>query len=128
MSATEAALENGVQKNENTALDSVRRLEETLDERQGVEEAAAARIATAREEAERIVGEAREEAERDAAEHRRRVFARADEEAGRVLREAQAEDGALLALAEGDRPAAARAVVDLVLPGTPGHEPGTGVS
>ena len=128
MSATEATLEKKVEKNENTALDSVRRLEETLDERHGAEEAAAARIDAAREEAGRIVREAREEAERDAAEHRRRTLARADEEAGRVIREADAEAGALLALAEGDRPAAARAVVDLVLPGPPGHEPGTGVS
>jgi len=112
--ATEEALEKS---GNNTALDSVRRLEEALAERRDVEESAAARVAVAREEADRIVRAAREEAQRDAAEHRRATLNRADGEAGYVLDEAKAEAARLRALAEDDRAAAAREVVELVLPG-----------
>jgi vacuolar-type H+-ATPase subunit H len=123
MSATEASLQEtdkGEKGEKGTALESVRRLEERLEDRRAVEEAAEARVAAAREEARRIVQEAREEAERAAAEHRRAALARAEEEAERVLGEARAEAGTLRALAEGDREAAAREVVGLILPGRGG--------
>lgn len=112
MNRTEA---NQVESANGTALDSVRRLEERLQDRRGAEEAARARVAAAREEAERIVEEARLKAERDAEQHRRAALARADEEAGRVVAEAGA--GRLRDLAAGDRPAAAAEVVAMILPG-----------
>lgn len=99
-----------------SALESVRRLEERLDDRHSTEEAAKARVAAAREEAGRIVREARERAAKDAAEDRREALARADEEAERVLAGAKSKAGTLRALAEGDRAAAAREVVAMVLP------------
>lgn len=114
MNATEATLD----KNANTtALESVRRLEERLDDRRGAQEAAEARVTAARDEAERIVSKAREKAEKDAAEHRRGALARADEEAKRVLAGAKSRAAALRTLAADDRPAAAREVVGMVLPG-----------
>lgn len=113
MSATEATL--GKSK-DTTALESVRRLEERLEGRRGAEEAARARIAAARGEAERIVREARERAEKDAAEDRREALARADEEAERVTDEAGGLAATLRALAEGDRTAAACEVVAMVWP------------
>lgn len=97
-------------------LESVRRLESELEDRQGVEEAAAARLADARAEAESIVREARAEAEREAAEHRRLALAHADQEAERLLREAREEAGELSARAAEDLPAAARDVVAMLLP------------
>ena len=100
-----------------TALDSVRRLEETLDDNRDVERAAEARLAAAREEAERMVREARETARRGANRERSIALARADEEAERILREARERAENLRALAEGDRAAAGREVVSLVLPG-----------
>ncbi len=114
MNRTEA---NQVEPANGTALDSVRRLEERLQDRRGAEEAAGARVAAAREEAERIVEKARLEAERDAEQHRRAALARADEEAGRVVAEAAAGAGRLRDLAAGDRPAAAAEVVAMILPG-----------
>ena len=113
MNATEATLERD---KETTALESVRRLEEKLDDRRSVEEAAEARVTAARREAERLVREARERAEKDAARHRGEALARADEEAERVLVEAKSRAATLRALAADDRPAAAREVVGMVLP------------
>lgn len=112
MSATDAALDK-----DTTVLESVRRLEEKIDGQRGAAEAAEARVAAAREEAGSMVREARESAGRDAAEHRREALARADEEAARVLDGAKSRAGTLRALAEADRPAAAREVVGMVLPG-----------
>lgn len=115
MSATEATPLGKGQTS--TALESVRRLEETLEDRRDLEQAAEARIAGARRQAEAIVREAREEARGAAAARRRQALAHADEEAARVVAEAKARAGTLRALAGGDRPAAAREVVALVLPG-----------
>lgn len=114
MSATEEILDK---TGTDTALDSVRRLEEKLEDRKGAQEEAESRVASARKEAERIVREAREGAENDAAEHRRATLARADEEAARIIAEAKARAERLLSLAEADRPAAAREIVALILPG-----------
>ena len=111
VSATEATLDKGRE----TALDSVRRLEARLEDRRGAEEAAASRVAAAREEAGRLVREARKGAEREAAERRRAALARAEEEAVRVLREAEVRVERLRVLAGNDRPAAAR-----ILPGGDG--------
>ena len=119
MNAPEATLN---ESKDTTALESVRRLEEKLDDRRSVEEAAEVRVAAAREEAERVVREARERAKKDAAEHRREALARADGEAERVLAEAESRAATLRALAENDRPAAVREVVGMVLPaGGPGR-------
>lgn len=114
MNATEATLN---ESKDTTALDSVRRLEERLNDRRSAQEAAEARVTAARNEAERMVREAREKAETDAAEHRRASLVRADEEAERVLHAAKNKAGRLRALAADDRPAAAREVVGMVLPG-----------
>jgi vacuolar-type H+-ATPase subunit H len=115
LNATEATLN---ESKDITALGSVRRLEERLDDRRSAQEAAETRVAAAREEAERIVREAREKAEKDAAEHHRASLARADEKAGRVLAAAKSKAETLRSLAAaGDRPAAAREVVGMVLPG-----------
>lgn len=103
-----------------TALESVRRLEEKLDDRRSAQEAAEARVAAAREEAERLVREAREKAEKDATEHRRASLARSDEEAERVLAGAKSRAGTLRALAADDRQAAAGEVVGMILPGRGG--------
>lgn len=100
-----------------TALDSVRRLEERLQDRRAAEDDARARVAAAREEAERIIEEARREAERDAEQHRRAELARAAAEAERIIEEAAAEAGRLRELAGDDRPAAAAEVVAMILPG-----------
>lgn len=100
-----------------TALESVRRLEEKLDDRRSAQEAAEARVAAAREEAERLVREARQQAEKDAAEHRRETLARADEEAESVLADARSRAATLRTLAADDRTGAAGAVVGMVLPG-----------
>ena len=57
---------------EDAALESVRRLEGTLEDRRELREAAESRLAAAREEAQRLVSEARDEALRTADERRRR--------------------------------------------------------
>lgn len=114
MNRTEA---NSKKSANGTALDSVRRLEERLQDRRGTEEAARARVAAAHEEAERIIEEARREAERDAEQHRRAELARADEGAGRVVAEAEIGAGRLRELAGRDRPVAAAEVVAMILPG-----------
>lgn len=114
MKATEVTFEK---THTNTALDSVRRLEETLDDMQEAREAARVRIVAAREEAERIVREARDEAELEATGRRHLALARADGETARVLEEARARADKLGALAEEDRAAAAREVVSWLLPG-----------
>lgn len=120
--AKDKALTNGkVVAPEGAALESVRRLEESLEDRRELQRAAEERLAAAREEAGRIVREAREEARRAVEERRYRVMAAAEEEAGRVLAEGKAEAGTLRALAEGDRRAAVRLVLDHVLP-IPGRE------
>lgn len=116
MSATEATRRG----DGGTALESVRGLEETLDNRRAAEEAAEARVSAARREAERIVREAREGALREAEERRRAALAHADAEAERVLAEAREKAEALLDLAEKDRAAAAREVIGLILPGRGG--------
>jgi vacuolar-type H+-ATPase subunit H len=118
VSATEESLQK--KDGKGSALESVRRLEERLEDRRAVEEAARARVAAAREEAERLVREAREEAGREAAERRRAALARADEEARRIRAEAETAAGTLRALAGNDRGAATREVVDMVLPGRGG--------
>ena len=113
MSAADTTLDKS---KDATALESVRRLEERLDDRRSAEEAARARVAAAREEAERIVREARDRAEKDATEDRREALARADEEAERAIDEARGRAATLRTLAEGDRTAATREVVAMVLP------------
>ena len=110
-----------------SALESVRRLEETLEGKRGLERAAEARLAEAREEAERIVRGAREEAEAEAEVRRRAALARADEEAARLVAGAEDAAGTLRARAEDDRLAAAREVAAMILPRTlpvtpPGRE------
>lgn len=99
------------------ALDSVRQLEQTLEERQEIQKLAEERRSAAHEEAGRIVAEARREGEATAAERRRQVLAEADAEAERILEEARANAAELRARAARDRDAAARAVVEWVLPG-----------
>ena len=60
MSAADTTLDKS---KDATALESVRRLEERLDDRRSAEEAARARVAAAREEAERARIKARRQAE-----------------------------------------------------------------
>ena len=98
------------------ALDSVRRLEERLEDRRGAEEAARARLEAAREEAERILQEAREGAEREAADKRRGILSRADGEAEGIVSRAGEHAEMLRRISAEDRPAAAREVVGLILP------------
>lgn len=100
-----------------TALDSVRRLEERLADKRGAQEAAESSVAAARGEAERLVREAHEAAEGEAAARHREALARADEEARRIVAETESRSARLRALAEEDRPAAVREAVALILPG-----------
>lgn len=102
---------------ERDALESVRRLEETLKGQRDLKEAAQERIEAAREEAERIVREAREEALRTAQERRSKTLARADEEAESLVGEARERSERLLALAEEDRAAATDEVLAWLVPG-----------
>ncbi len=101
---------------EQAALESVRRLEETLEGQRDLKEATQTRIEAAQKEAARIVREAREEALRTAEERRSRMLAEADEEAERLLGKARGESGRLLALAEEDRAAAAVEVIGWLVP------------
>ncbi len=101
---------------ERAALESVRRLEETLKGQRDLKEAAQTRIEAARKEAVRIVCEAREEALRTAEERRSKTLARAEEEAERLVGEAREKSGRLLALTEEDRAAAADEVVRWLVP------------
>jgi vacuolar-type H+-ATPase subunit H len=109
--------ENGQVRGEEAALESVRRLEGTLEDRRELREAAEASLAAAREEAQGVVREARNEALKSAEEYRLRSLAEADEEAARILDAARTEVDRLRSLAKEDRPAAARLVVESVLPG-----------
>lgn len=102
--------------NEN-ALDSVRQIERTLEERQDMQKVSQERLAAAREEAEEIVAAARREGEAAAEERRRRVLAAAEEEAGRILETARAGAEELRERAARDRAAAAGAVAEWILPG-----------
>ncbi len=102
---------------ERAALESVRRLEETLEGQRDLKEAAQARIEAAQKEAARIVREAREEALRTAEERRSRMLAEADAEAERLLGKAKEKFIGLLALAEEDRAAAAGEVIGWLVPG-----------
>ncbi|QIN78396.1 hypothetical protein GBA65_07515 [Rubrobacter marinus] len=113
--ALNAASSNGKPPGE-TALESVRRLEETLEGKRELQAAVEGRLKAAREEAGRIVREAREEARRTLEERRGQALAAADEEAARVLAGAEATAEDLRALAAKDRPEAVRAVVGHVLP------------
>jgi cell division septum initiation protein DivIVA len=99
------------------ALESVRRLEETLEGQRDLKETSRERVEAARKEAEEIVREAREEALRAAEEHRMKVLAEADQEVERMLEEAGDESRRLLALAEEDRFGAADEVVAWLVPG-----------
>ena len=117
MSEVPSNPENGQARGEEEALESVRRLEGTLEDRRELRDAAEASRAVAREEAQSIVLEARDEALKSAEEYRLRSLADADEEAARILEAARTEVERLRSLAKEDRPAAARLVVESILPG-----------
>lgn len=104
------------QLGERAALESVRRLEETLKGQRDLKEAAQARVEAAQKEAARIVREAREEASRTAQERRSGLLARADEEAERLMGEAREKLERLLALTGEDRAAAAGEVIGWLVP------------
>ncbi len=104
------------QVGERAALQSVRRLEETLKGQRDLKAAAQARIEAARKEAARIVREAQEEALRAAEERRSRMLAEADGEAERLLGKAREKSERLLALAGEDRAAAAGEVIGWLVP------------
>ena len=99
------------------ALNSVRQIERTLEDRQETQKVSEERLAAAREEARRIIAAARKEGEQIAEERRREVLSAADEEAARILEAARAEAETLSLRAAGDRSAASGAVVGQVLPG-----------
>lgn len=98
-----------------SALDSVRQIERTLEDRQETERAAEARLRAARGERERILEAAREAGEKAAGERRREVLAGTDERAGRILESARAEAEELRARAAAVRTSAVRSAVEFVL-------------
>lgn len=99
-----------------SALESVRRLEQTLESKTGMRRIAEARQAAAREEATRLLRAAQETGASAAAERRRAVLAETGEEVARILRLAWDEVDRLRAVAEEDRTVAARAAVERILP------------
>ena len=109
--------ENGQVRGEEAALESVRRLEGTLEDRREHREAAEASLAAVREEAQSVVREARNETLKSAEEYRLRSLAKADEEAARILEAARMEAERLRSLAKEDRPTAIWLLVESILPG-----------
>jgi hypothetical protein len=101
---------------EGSALESVRRLEATLENRRELQEVARARLAAAREEAGRMVAGAREEARRALEERRRRELAAADAESERLISAARDEANALRAVGQRHIQEAVRVVLDHILP------------
>jgi len=102
--------------NEGAALEAVRRLEDTLEDRRELREAAEARLVATREEAQSIVREARDEALNSAEEYRQHSLAEADEKATWILEVASTQAERLRSLAKEDRPAATRLLVESILP------------
>jgi cell division septum initiation protein DivIVA len=100
-----------------SALDSVRQIERTLEDRQEIQRIAEKRRAAAHKEAQRMVAAACREGERAAEERRHEVLAAADEKAGRILEAARVAAEELRGRAARDRDAAVSFVVERVLPG-----------